>query len=58
MFRNVIVRLHRDEQGIEAIQAVLVMAIGAIVVTAIKAKWPTIKKFFNSTVDTLVSFED
>src|SRR5689334_19468178 len=51
MIRKAIARLHRDEQGIEALQAVLVMAIAAVVLAVVKAKWPSIKNFFNSGVD-------
>jgi Flp pilus assembly pilin Flp len=50
-------RLHRDEQGIEALQAVLVMAIAAVILAVVKAKWPDIKEFFNSGVDEAVAFD-
>ena len=57
MIRKAIARLHRDEQGIEALQAVLVMAIAAVILAVVKAKWPAIKGFFNTGVDGAVSFD-
>ena len=57
MIRKAIARLHRDEQGIEALQAVLVMAIAAVVLAVVKAKWPAIKGFFNTGVDGAVAFD-
>ena len=57
MIRKAIARLHRDEQGIEALQAVLVMAIAAVILAVVKAKWPDIKEFFNNGVDEAVAFD-
>jgi Flp pilus assembly pilin Flp len=57
MIRKALARLHRDEQGIEALQAVLVMAIAAVILAVVKAKWPDIKEFFNSGVDEAVAFD-
>ena len=57
MIRKAIARVHNDEQGIEALQAVLVMAIAAVILAVVKAKWPAIKAFFNSGVDGAVSFD-
>jgi Flp pilus assembly pilin Flp len=57
MIRKAIARLHRDEQGIEALQAVLVMAIAAVILAVVKAKWPSIKTFFNGGVDGAVTFD-
>ena len=57
MIRKTIARLHRDEQGIEALQAVLVMAIAAVILAVVKAKWPAIKTFFNKGADDAVAFD-
>jgi Flp pilus assembly pilin Flp len=57
MIRKAIARLHRDEQGIEALQAVLVMAIAAVVLAVVKSKWPSIKQFFTTGVDGAVAFD-
>jgi len=57
MFRATFGRLHNDEQGMEALQAVLVMAIAAVILTFIKSKWPQIKGFFNNKVAEMVAFD-
>ena len=56
MIRKAFARLHRDEQGIEALQAVLVMAIAAVILAVVKAKWPAIKTLFNTNVDAVSTF--
>jgi Flp pilus assembly pilin Flp len=57
MFRKTLARLHKDEQGIEALQAVLIMAIAAVVLAIVKLKWPAIKEFFNKGVDEATTFD-
>jgi len=42
---------HREEDGVEAIQAVLILAVGAIAMIVVKAKWNDIKGFFDKNVD-------
>jgi hypothetical protein len=57
MIRKAIAKVHNDEQGIEALQAVLVMAIAAVILAVVKVKWPSIKAFFNKGVDGAVTFD-
>jgi hypothetical protein len=58
MFRKSLARLHKDEQGIEALQAVLIMAIAAVILAVVKLKWPAIKAFFNKGADDAVTFDN
>jgi hypothetical protein len=55
MGRRLFTDFHRDEQGFHALQAILVMAIGAVVIVAIKNKWPVIKKGFNAKIETAIA---
>src|SRR5215203_1894312 len=50
MIRNTLARIHRDEQGIEALQAVMVMAVAAVVLALVKTQWPSVKTYFTTKV--------
>lgn len=51
LMQNSLQAFHRDEDGMEAIQVVLILAIAAVALLVIKNKWDTIKSFFNDNVD-------
>lgn len=42
---------HNEEDGVEAIQAVVILAVGAIAMIVVKTKWNDIKGFFDKNVD-------
>jgi len=56
MIRKALARLHRDEQGIEALQAVLVMAVAAVVLALVRQQWPTAKNYFIQKTQQITSF--
>ena len=56
MIRKAFARLHRDEQGIEALQAVLVMAVAAVVLALVRQQWPTMKNYFIQKTQQITSF--
>jgi len=56
MIRKALARLHRDEQGIEALQAVLVMAVAAVVLALVRQQWPTMKNYFIQKTQQITSF--
>lgn len=42
---------HNEEDGVEAIQAVVILAVGAIAMIVVKTKWNDIKGFFDKNID-------
>jgi len=42
---------HNEEDGIEAIQAVLILGAAAVAMIAVKLKWPEIKNFYESNLE-------
>jgi Flp pilus assembly pilin Flp len=48
---------HENEAGLEALQVVMIVAVAAVCLIAIKAKWPDIKEFFNNGADEVVGFD-
>jgi len=56
MNRTAIKRLHEEEDGMEAIQIVALIAIAAIVLAFLKnVMWPAIGTWFNQKVEEMVS---
>lgn len=41
---------HSEEDGVEAIQAVIILAVAAVAMLVIKGKWQAITTFFNDNV--------
>jgi Flp pilus assembly pilin Flp len=58
MIRKALARIHRDEQGIEALQAVMVMAVAAVVLALVKTQWPSVKTYFTTKVNNITTFND
>ena len=49
-YSNSVKNFHNDEDGVEAIQAVVILAIGGIALITVKDKWKDIKTFFDNNV--------
>jgi len=47
---------HNEEEGVEAIQAVIILAIAAVAMLVIRGKWDAIKSFFNDNTDKAIQF--
>ncbi|MDA1233034.1 MAG: hypothetical protein O2856_19895 [Planctomycetota bacterium] len=54
MFKISLNRFHEDEDGIEAIQVVMILAIAAVALLVIKSAWPTIRSWFDDALDELM----
>lgn len=50
-------KFHNDEDGLEALQIVMIIAIAALVLIAIKNKWPEVRDWMNEQVDGIMEFE-
>lgn len=55
--KNSIIGFHRNEAGLEALQVVMILAVAAVCLVAVKAKWPAIKEYFNNNVDDVTTFD-
>ena len=51
--RQVLGAFHEDEEGMEAIQVVMIVAIGALVLLGLAKMWPTISSWVKSTISNL-----
>ncbi len=49
-----LIRVHREDAGIEALQVVMILAIAAVCLVLIKTKWDDIKKFFTGNTSQAV----
>jgi Flp pilus assembly pilin Flp len=48
---NVVRKFHNDEDGMEAVQGVMIAAIGAVVLAVLYTKWDkTIKPWFDGKI--------
>ncbi len=53
-FRN----FHRDERGLEALQIVMILGIAAVVLLFVKAKWPSVKDWADTLINSVTSFTE
>lgn len=47
---------HSNEDGIEAIQVVMILAIAAVALLVVKNKWEDVKSFFNDNTDQAIEW--
>jgi Flp pilus assembly pilin Flp len=53
--RNAVADFHRDEDGLEAIQVVMIVAIAAIILIFVKTViWPKISDWVNQQIQNLI----
>ena len=48
--KQAIYRFHKNEDGIEAIQVVMILAIAAVALIVVRTQWSSIKGWFNEQV--------
>ena len=49
-------RIHEDEQGMEALQVVMIIALAAVVLFFINTYWNTIKTWLNNATKAITGF--
>lgn len=49
---------HDDEDGMEALQVVIIVAIAAVILGLLKIFWPQIKSWFTGAVNNIKSWKD
>jgi hypothetical protein len=49
-------RIHRDEQGLETLQVVMIIAIAALILAILKAYWPQIRSWFEQLVNNILGW--
>jgi len=48
-------RLHEDEEGLETLQTVMIVAVAAIILALLKETWPRIKAWFRASVQQVIN---
>jgi hypothetical protein len=48
---NLLKKLHRDEEGLETLQVVLIVGVAALILAAIKVFWPQLKQWATDSVN-------
>ena len=56
-FANVLKKFHRNEAGLEALQVVMIIAIAALFLIAVKFQWQTIETWFKGLVESITSWQ-
>lgn len=52
--KNGVVKFHRNEKGLEALQVILIVAIAAIILALLKLYWKDVKAWFKTMVETII----
>ena len=53
--QNAIRKFHNDEAGLEALQVVMILAIAAVALIAVKTQWTTIKGWYDGVMGNATS---
>ncbi len=56
--KAVIKNFHDDEDGLEALQIVMILAIAAVVLIFVKTQWGTIKTWAENLLNQITSFTE
>jgi len=51
-------QLHDDEDGMEAIQVVVILTIAFIAILMVWKTWPKIRRWFQTSVDEIITWKD
>ena len=49
---NLLKKLHRDEEGLETLQVVLIIGVAALILGTIKVWWPAVRDWAQKSVET------
>lgn len=52
--KNGVVKFHRNEKGLEALQVILIVAIAAIILALLKLYWKDVKTWFKTMVENVI----
>lgn len=55
--KNAARRFHKNEAGMEALQVVMIIAIAAIVLLAVKSQWTSVKEWFDGLVEQITGWD-
>ena len=48
--KNAVRSFHNDEAGLEALQVVMILAVAAVAVIAVKTQWATVKIWYDQVM--------
>ena len=49
--KNGLLKFHRDEKGLEALQVILIVAVAAVILTFLKIYWQDVKAWFKDMME-------
>ncbi|MDC0936659.1 hypothetical protein OAS39_10260 [Pirellulales bacterium] len=56
--KSAVYRFHNDERGFESLQTVMIMAVAAVALLAVKEQWGNIKEFFDTQMKDVTNAEE
>ncbi|MCU0703146.1 MAG: hypothetical protein MUF18_04055 [Fimbriiglobus sp.] len=56
--KKFLLRFHRDDRGLEALQVVMIIAIAALVLALVKLFWGSIKTWFTELTDPILNWKN
>lgn len=56
--QNSLASFHQDEEGLEALQVVMIIAVAAIMLLFIKMNWGKIKDWFNGLMSQVLGWKE
>ncbi len=48
--KNAVSKFHKDEAGLEALQVVMILAVAAVALIAVKTQWNTVSTWFKDVM--------
>ena len=51
-------RFHRDERGIETLQAVMIIAVAALILALVKLFWGKVTTWFTGLTDPIINWKN
>lgn len=52
---NAVRKFHNDEAGLEALQVVMILAVAAVALIAVKTQWTTVKGWYDTVMGNATS---
>lgn len=56
--KNQLIKFHKNEAGLEALQVVMIIAIAAIFLIFIKTNWETVKEWAQDLIKQVTDFKE
>jgi hypothetical protein len=54
--RNAVREFHEDEEGLETLQVVMIIAVAAVILLLVKSQWGNIRDWFNALIEQILGW--